>query len=86
MLRLAVEELAKQYEIKYEWTPFFSLFCGRLDHVVSHYGVKILGAIAIEQYCWWKTMIKDVFLHSSEYLTGKHFVLLGNSPRQQEIP
>lgn len=86
MLRLAIEEPAKEYEIEYERIPFFSFFCERLDHVGSHYGVKLSGAIAVEQYCRWKTMIKYVCLHSSGYLIDKCFVVLGNSPRQQEIP
>ncbi|KAH0972962.1 hypothetical protein GBA52_025118 [Prunus armeniaca] len=37
MLRLVVKEPTKQYEIEYERIPIFSLFCGKLDHVGSHY-------------------------------------------------
>ncbi|CAB4283666.1 unnamed protein product [Prunus armeniaca] len=60
-LRLALDELAKLYEIEYEWLPYFCLYCGRLDHVGSNCELKQTRDITMERYGSWKTMLKDVF-------------------------
>ncbi|KAI5312563.1 hypothetical protein L3X38_041736 [Prunus dulcis] len=73
------KEPAKQYEIEYEQLPFFCLFCGNIDHVDSNCELKKSGAISIEQYGRWKTIMHEVFsIRAENSLKGKRYGLLGS--------
>ncbi|CAL2237550.1 unnamed protein product [Prunus armeniaca] len=84
-LRLSADEPAKQYEIEYERLPYFCLYCGRLDHVGSTCNVKASGAIEVEQYGRWKTIMKDVYnIQAENNLKGKWLGLFDDDTKKND--
>ncbi|CAB4320654.1 unnamed protein product [Prunus armeniaca] len=84
-LRLSTDEPAKQYEIEYERLPYFCLYCGRLDHVGSACSAKASGAVEVEQYGLWKTIIKDVYcIRVENQLKGKRLGLFDVKPHKED--
>ncbi|CAL9005796.1 unnamed protein product, partial [Prunus brigantina] len=74
--RLSADEPAKQYEIQYERLSYFCLYCGCPNHVGSACSVKASGAIEVEQYGRWKTIMKDVYsIQVENNLEGKRLGL-----------